>query len=230
MSAETAIQTCTQLSDEKLAIIALRLTFGGSPGSYEWGVTSESIFDLAIAILQDKNWNPKSLRAPGSELVPKKRILDDDVPFGVGKELIVNVPVDPKGIAEVYIDDTIALGVDMHDSDNSLRLENEILLAIHTAARPIHAEEPIPREEMAALTKFLAEAGLEETKMILGLFFDFRRMIVALPLNKYVAWKDDIVKMLKCRMTTESGLDTVIGRLGNIGFIICQIFHFLSRL
>ena len=40
---------------------------------------------------------------------------------------------------------------------------------------------------MAALTKLLAEAGLEETKMILGLFFDFRIMIVALPLNKYVA-------------------------------------------
>ena len=53
LSAETAIQTCTQLSDEKLAIIALRLTFGGAPGSYEWGVISESICDLEIAILQD---------------------------------------------------------------------------------------------------------------------------------------------------------------------------------
>ena len=76
----------------------------------------------------------------------------------------------------------------------------------------------------------LAEAILEETKMILGLFFDFRRIIVALPLNKYVAWKADIVKMLKCRMTTASELDTLIGRLGNIGFIVCQNFHFLSRL
>ena len=116
----------------------------------------------------------------------------------------------------------------MHDSDNSLGLENAILLAIHTAARPIHAEEPIPRDEMAALTKLLAEARLEETKMILGLFFDFRIMIVALPLNKYVAWKADIVKMLKCRITTASELDTVIGQLGNIGFIICKIFHFLA--
>ena len=171
------------------------MTFGGAPGFYEWGVISESICDLEIAILQDENWNPKSLRAPGSELVPKKRILDDDVPFGVGRELIVDVTVEPKGIADVYIDDKIALGVDLHKSDNSLRLENAILLAIHTAARPIHAEETIPREEMAALTKLLAEARLEEMKMILGLFFDFRRMIVALPLNKYVAWKADIVKM-----------------------------------
>ena len=146
LSAETAIQTCTQLSDENLAIIALRLTFGGALGSYKWGVISESICDLAIAILQEENWNPKFLRALGSELVRKKIILDDDVPFGVGKELIVDVPVDPKGIADVYIDDTIALGIDMHDSDNSLRLENEILLEIHTEARTIHAEETIPRE------------------------------------------------------------------------------------
>ena len=113
MSAETAIQTFTQLSDENLAIISLRLTFGGAPGSHEWGVVSESICELAIAILQDENCNPKFLRAPSSELVQKKRILDDDVPFGVGKELIVDVPVDPKGIADVYIDNTIALGVDM---------------------------------------------------------------------------------------------------------------------
>ena len=49
--AKTAIQTCTQLSDENLAIIALRLTFRESPGSYEWGVISESICDLAITIL-----------------------------------------------------------------------------------------------------------------------------------------------------------------------------------
>ena len=92
---------------------------------------------MQIAILQDESCNPKSLHAPGSELVPKKTILDDDVPFGVGKELIVDVPVEPKGIADVYIDDTIALGVDLQNTNNSIRLENAILLAIHVAARPI---------------------------------------------------------------------------------------------
>ena len=33
----TAIQTCTQLPDKNLAILALRLTFGGAPGPYKWG-------------------------------------------------------------------------------------------------------------------------------------------------------------------------------------------------
>ena len=92
----------------------------------------------------------------------------------------------------------------MQNTNNSMRLENAILLAIHVAARPIHPEEPIPREEMAALAELLAKAGLEKTNMILGLFFDFRRMTVAFPTNKYVAWNSDIVNMLKYRKATAS--------------------------
>ena len=62
-------------------------------------------------------------------------------------------------MVDVYIDATIGLCVDV--SDNDARLENTILLAIHAAARPLHESEPIPTEEMAALAKLLAEAGLE---------------------------------------------------------------------
>lgn len=50
LNAETAIQTCTQIPEEKLAIIALRLTFGGTPGPYEWGAISEPICDLVNAL------------------------------------------------------------------------------------------------------------------------------------------------------------------------------------
>ena len=63
-------------------------------------------------------------------------------------------------MADVYIGNTIGLCVDM--SDNDARLENEILLAIRATARPLHESEPIPRGEMAALAKMLAEASLEE--------------------------------------------------------------------
>ena len=52
LNAETAVQTCTQIPDKNLAVLFLRLTFGEAPGPYEWGVLSESVCDLAIAILQ----------------------------------------------------------------------------------------------------------------------------------------------------------------------------------
>ena len=56
----------------------------------------------------------------------------------VYRELIVDVPVDPRVMVDVCIDGTIAF----------------------------HESEPIPREEMTALAKLQEEAGLEESNMI----------------------------------------------------------------
>ncbi len=71
-------------------------------------------------------------------------------------------------------------------------MEHAIPLAIHATSRPLHQLEPIPRDEMIADQKFKAEGALEEQKTILGWFFDFRRLTVALPENKFVAWTDSI--------------------------------------
>jgi hypothetical protein len=47
LNAVTAIQTITQLPEEELANIMLRLTFGGAPCPFEWNIISESIRNLA---------------------------------------------------------------------------------------------------------------------------------------------------------------------------------------
>ena len=70
---------------EKLAVVALRLTFGGAPGPYKWGVMSESMCNLAMAILHDNNWKPDNLYAPNSDLVLSKNVLGKNIPFRVGK-------------------------------------------------------------------------------------------------------------------------------------------------
>ena len=119
-------------------IIARRLTFGGAPGPYEWGGIAEPICDLAMRILHDPTWYPKTLHAPNPYLVPPPVILDDSIPLGIGKQLIVNVPIDPRGFTDIYIDDTTGLTVDMEGSDNITRLEQATLLAIHSTARPKH--------------------------------------------------------------------------------------------
>ena len=134
--------------------------------------------------------------------------------------------MDPRGVTDVYIDNIMGLCVDLPSSNNALRLEKAILLVIHAASRPVHESEPIPRDKIAAITKLLAEVGLEEIKMILGWHFDFRRMTVALPDNTHTAWMSDVVRMVKKRETSASELDTTIGRLGNMGLIMCQIYHF----
>ena len=148
---ETALTTCTQLPDDDIALMSLRLTFGGSPCPNEWGVISETVCDLTNAILHDDEWDPSILHSPSQHLIPCKEILSDDIPFAQVDELIVNVPFNDRGFVDDYIDDLIGLTVDIPGSNNADRLERAPLLAIHTLARPIHPDEPIPRHDMAAL-------------------------------------------------------------------------------
>ena len=209
---------------------ALRLTFGGAPGPFDWSVLSESVCDLAIAILQDECWDPLILHAPIKDLVPPPKLIKDDVPFAEGRELIVDIPVNPRGTADVYIDDTIGLTVDIEESNNIQRLEQAILLAIHCAAREKSPDEPIPREEMAAIAKLIAEAGAEEVKTILGWVFNFRDLTVSLPENKHQAWKRAILDVLERGMTSFKEIEKIVGRLVHLGIVLPSIHHFLSRL
>ena len=56
--------------------------------------------------------------------------LDNLIPFGEGKQLIVDVPVNPRGVRDIYIDDTVDLTVDIEESNNITWLERAPLLAI----------------------------------------------------------------------------------------------------
>jgi hypothetical protein len=173
----------------------LRLTFGGAPCPLEWGSITESICDLANAILLNDEWNHVSLQLPAQHLIPNKIILDDDIPFGIGRDLIVDIPVDPRGTVDLYIDDFCGLTVDI--DDNALRLERAPLLALVSAAREVATIEPLPRDDIEARNKLVAEAGLTEIKTFLGWLIDFRRMTIALPDNKFKAYSLAISEMLK---------------------------------
>ena len=48
--------------------------------------------------------------------------------------MIIDVPVDARGTSDVYIDDTVALIVDIKDSKNVQWLKQATLLAIHCDA------------------------------------------------------------------------------------------------
>jgi hypothetical protein len=112
-----AVQTCTQLVEIGILLMMLWLSFGGKPCPFEWGVISETIWDLANAILHSNDWDPKELFDPNQHLVPEHELLDDNAPFAKGAELIVDIPIDPHRIHDVYIDNIIGLLVDIPGSD-----------------------------------------------------------------------------------------------------------------
>jgi hypothetical protein len=148
----------------------------------------------------------------------------------MGKELIVDIEIDPKGIHDIYINDMIPLTVNLPGIDNLERCKAAALLAIHATACPNHPNEPIPREEMEARNKLSAEAGLEEQKVILGWHLNFCQLIILLPHNKFIAWTESINEILSHGTSTVKELETTIGRLGHLGTIIPFVYHFLSRL
>jgi hypothetical protein len=210
--------------------MALRLTFRGTPCPFEWGVISETICDLATALLLNDNWNPDDLHASQQQDFPSPQFLPNDIPFKQGRDLIVDVFIDEHGTHDIYIDDLVGLGLDLTGCNNRRRSEAAPLLAIDACSCRVAPDEPIPRLHMAALHKLSAECRLEETKMILGWLWDFRQLKISLPINKYNAWSAAISKMINDKMTTTKDLDTTIGRLTHVSMIIPFVHHFLSRL
>jgi hypothetical protein len=83
---------------------------------------------------------------------------------------------------------------------------------------------------MVAKDKLKAEGGLSETKVILGWHFNFQTLTATLPEHKFIAWSTEIHKMVDSGKTTKQDLESTIGRMGHVSFIIPWVFHFLSRL
>ncbi len=210
--------------------MALCLTFGGMPCPFEWGAISKAICDLATALILHDDWNPEDLHAPNQEIFPTPIFLPDNIPFKKGKELIVNISINKRGMHDIYIDDLIGLGLDLPKCNNKKRSEAAPLLAINACSQRVTNDEPIPRHNMAALHKLSAEGRLEETKMTLGWMWDFQRLTISLPIDKYTVWLTLISRMINDKETTLDNLNTTIGRLTHVSMIIPFVHHFLSHL
>ena len=62
-----------------MAIIMLRLPFGGDPCPSKWSVISESTCNFTNAILHDDEWDPTMLVVPTK--VSQLKLLDADLLF-----------------------------------------------------------------------------------------------------------------------------------------------------
>jgi hypothetical protein len=103
-------------------------------------------------------------------------------------------------------------------------------LAIHTVGRPVANPEPVPRHELTAEKKLIAESLLEEVKTTLGWLLDTRRLIIGLTMDKFAEWSASIHFMVIMEKCSYADLDTLVGRLNHVCFIIPTARHFMSRL
>ena len=228
LNAKTALQTITQFVKLNICFIALRLTFGGAPNPNYWSEISETVTDLTNALLQCKEWDPDVLHSPLQSKVPKTPESKDDHPFNKALPLIVNVAPSNMGQCDCYIDDLTTTVVDI--GNNAKRAAAAVLLAIFILGRPLDPEDDLKRVDLVSLSKLQAEAALEEQKVLLGWKLDTRSLEISLPMDKFIAWTNNINDILDRKSTTFKELETLIGRLGHVTVVVQHAKHFMSRL
>ena len=137
-------------------------------------------------------------------------------------------PARPQGFNDVYVDDTITIFVDT--PTNLKRAPKAIATATATIARPSCPNEPIPREHLLSVDKYMAEGAPSEIKTILGWTFNFRSLTISLPDDKHAAWSNDIDTIIRNKQTTKKNLEQVIGRLNHVCQVIPMARYFMGPL
>jgi hypothetical protein len=213
----------------RVAYIALRLTFGGSPNPPTWCAFSEMVTDLSNEIPLCEEWDHETLRSPDQPETPSPSLLPDEVPIARAMPMAVQIPTNVTARSDSFIDDLIRVFLDT--PWNRARQPHAVPLAIHVTSRP-HAgdAEPIKRRELMSKPKLIAEGGPAEDQIVLGWTLNTRSLLVILPCDKFEAWSCDLKEIIDKRRSTFGQLETTIGRLNHAAYIIPLSRHFLNRI
>jgi hypothetical protein len=90
--------------------------------------------------------------------------------------------------------------------------------------------EPVKRRGLLSAPKLEAEGTPAEVQIVLGWNLNTRLLLILLPDDKYEAWSVDIVAIIAVKRTTFGELESTLGRLNHVGYIIPLARHFLTRL
>jgi hypothetical protein len=215
-SASAAVQTIAV--HDGLAFLSLRLTFGGSPNPPTWCLFSEIVTDLANEISQCTEWDPSELSSPVQPIAPAPKREAEGVPIAKCRKMAVTIPVADEGMigrVDGFIDDLINVFLDT--PSNCARQPHVVPLAMHVTSRP-HAgdeHEPIVRRPILSIPKLVAEGSPAEVQTVLGWRIDTRRLLIALPDDKFQAWMHDLNQIESTGTCTFKDLERLVGRLNH---------------
>ena len=80
------------------------------------GCISEPICDLVNELLHCDQWNFCEMKSPSQHLIPPPCCLPDNIPFKEALDLAVEIPVNDRGITDVYIGSLIPVCLDLEDN------------------------------------------------------------------------------------------------------------------
>ena len=100
------------------------------------------------------------MKSPSQHLIPPPQHLPDHIPFKEALDLAVDIPVNDKGITDIYIDDLIPVCPDF--TDNVEWASAAVPLSLHIIGREVSSSEPIARDNLLSEEKVIAEGGMTE--------------------------------------------------------------------
>ena len=184
--------------------------------------------DLVNDILNEVHWDPNDLHSPHAQKLQAPLQCTENTTFARAKPLAVNPPL-LLTFCDGYIDDLITMAVDI--DNNITRAQQAPPLTVHTIFRPLDPDEPLPRSDPISLRKLSGEGQPSESKIVLGWKICTRLFRVLLPQDKALAWRTDIQNLLKpATRVSIKDMESLIGRLNHVGFIIPNARYFLNRL
>ena len=225
--------------ENDLALVALRLTFGGAANPSLFSDISESMADIANALFRCPQWQPSTTPSSFAHVVETPILVLEQDPTAApcvaeARQLLLGDSIpDGDGAADVFLDDIF--GAYAWDGTSPPdRIAQAILTVIDTVGCPVSDADRFPRDPLLSLKKASAEGTPTESLVILGWIVDTHHFRLRLPPDKHKAWSSDLSEAgnLTDRhdyIPTKT-LESLIGRLSHVATVIRPASHFLSRL
>lgn len=233
LDATSALQSTTTtkgLLHLTIALICLRMTFGGKPCPALFSELSETLADLCNILARLEGWDPSAFTHRFMSIIGSPRYLASDVPFTAARPLSVDPQADPAGTSFPYLDDFNWFFVALSNA-TIFKASHVVPFVFDLLGRPPGPLDPLPREELLAVTKAKAEGTPGEIATILGWEIDTRRLTIRLPYDKWRIWSEDLHAIIHQKGPIPwDKLATMVGRLNHLTAVVPPAAHFLSRL
>ena len=215
----------------EVAYICWRMVFGGSPNPAGFSGFSEMLTDLANEIAMS-DYSPQIYASPTvrASHLEVRETEGQEAKFANAIMPAFEVPTNLNSIRDCFIDDIIDCHLDT--AENRLASAHIVQMAVHAMSRPHAGEdrEPVPRKPLLSPDKLEAEGRSSERQIVLGWEIRTRDLVVALPYDKHLAWREDLVSMIKESKASRKELESMIGRLNHASFLIPLSRHFLNEI
>lgn len=215
---------------EDLVYLCFRLPFGSKPAPALFSLLSEFVAELSQCLSEDETWEPSELFSSMLDDIDTSPIYSSGE-FGRADPLLVDYTAKKLSI-RVFIDDLIS--VVLANESLILRAIHAVPLVLDSVFRPNFDNELVKRNPILSQEKLLAEGILSEVQVILGWLINTRKLKLFITSQKsrriLIGLKNLIKYAEKQLPVNRKGLESMIGQLQDIAFIIPEGKFFLNRL